>query len=373
MKRGWLTVVFSLLIPLSVSTACRPGDGQAHDGQAHDGQTHDAGRVAPTPAPAEQAGSLKEQAGSLKKIASFDLPGPLGKRFDYLTIDYKHHYLLSAHLGAGNLYVIDLKTNHVVKTIPDVPGIEGVEYAQDVNKVYTSDWLENKIGVVSMDSMTVIKKLPTEAKPDGSAYAEPFRKVYVSDEHGKAEAVVNVDKDEIVKTLKFDSQTGMPQYDPVARKIYVNLQDEELFAIINPADDTVVGRFPVGRCKHNHGMALDPEHHRAFLACEGNDLLTIFDLDANRPIDFLPLPGGPDVVKFDPGLKRIYVACGNGYLSIFQEDDPNHVRKLEDMRVQKKVHSVAVDERTHRVYTPEQEEDGKPVSRMIVYEAVTKP
>jgi hypothetical protein len=35
------------------------------------------------------------------------------------------------------------------------------------------------------------------------------------------------------------------------------------------------------------------------------------------------------------------------------------------------VHTLAVDLRTHRVYTPEQEEDGKPVARMIIYEAVT--
>jgi len=370
MKRGWLTVVFSLLIPLSVSTACRPGDGQAHDGQGHDGQAHDAERVTPTPAPAEQAGSLKEQAGSLKKTASFDLPGPLGKRFDYLTIDYKHHYLLSAHLGAGNLYVIDLKTNQVVKTIPDVPGIEGVEYAQDVNKVYTSDWLENKIGVVSLDSMTVIKKLPTEAKPDGSAYAEPFRKVYVSDERGKAEAVVDVGTDAIIKTLHFDSETGMPQYDPVARKVYVNLQDENIFAVIDPATDTVIGRYPVGQCKGNHGMTLDPENHRAFLECEGNNLMTVFDLDAHKPIAYLPNAPGGDVIKYDPGLKRIYVACSSGSISVFSQDDPNRYRKLEDFPVQKKVHSLAVDFETHRVYTPEQEEDGRPVSRMVVYDAV---
>src|SRR5690348_61639 len=71
---------------------------------------------------------------TLKKVDSFDLPGPAGKRFDYLTIDYDHNYLLSAHLGAGMLYVIDLKTNKVVKAIPGVPGVEGVEYAPDVNK-----------------------------------------------------------------------------------------------------------------------------------------------------------------------------------------------------------------------------------------------
>jgi hypothetical protein len=119
-------------------------------------------------------------------------------------------------------------------------------------------------------------------------------------------------------------------------------------------------------------MALDPEHHRAFLQCEGNNLMTVFDLDAHKPIAHLPTAAGGDVVKFDPGLKRIYVACSSGAISVFQEDDANHFRKLEDFPVQRKVHSLAVDVKTHRVYTPEEQEDGRPVSRMIVYAAVVK-
>src|SRR5713101_4326629 len=165
---------------------------------------------------------------TLKSVSSFDLPGPMGKRFDYLTIDYDDHYLLSAHLAANLLYVIDLKTNQLVKTISDVPGVEGVEYVPELKKVYTSDYYENKIGVIDLKQMKVIKKLPTEAKPDGSAYSARFHKLYVSDERGKAEAVVDVMTDEIIKTLKFDSETGMPQYDPVARKVYVNLQDQNI-------------------------------------------------------------------------------------------------------------------------------------------------
>jgi YVTN family beta-propeller protein len=310
---------------------------------------------------------------TLKQIASFDLPGPAGKRFDYLTMDYEDHYLLSAHLAAGILYVIDVRTNKLVKAIPGVPGVEGVEYVPGLKKVYTSDSGDNKIGIVDLKTMTVIKKLPTEAKPDGSTYAEPFRKVYVSDERGKAEAVVDVDKDEIIKTLKFTSDTGMPQYDPVTRKVYVNLQDDNIFAVIDPATDTVVGRYPVGRCKGNHGMALDPEHHRAFLVCEGNRLLTVFDVDTHKPIAFFPVAAGPDVAKFDPGLGRVYVACSSGAISVIQEDDPDNFRKLEDFPVQKRVHSLAVDIETHRVYTPEQEENGTPVARMIVYDALPTP
>src|SRR5437773_9300752 len=187
--------------------------------------------------------------------------------------------------------------------------VEGVEFVPELKKVYTSNAGDNTIGVIDLKQMKVIKKLPTEAKPDGSAYAAPFHKLYVSDERGKAEAIVDVNKDEIIKTLHFDSETGMPQYDPVARKVYVNLQDENIFAIIDPASNTVVGRYPVGRCKGNHGMTLDPEHHRAFLSCEGNDLLTVFDLDKHQPIAFLPMAGGADVIKFDSGLKRIDLVC----------------------------------------------------------------
>jgi len=305
----------------------------------------------------------------LTKIASYDLPGPGGKRFDYLTIDPDDHYLLSAHLAAGQTYVIDIRTNKIVATVTDTPGAEGVEYVPELKKFYTSNAGDNTIGVVDLKQMKVVKKIQTLAKPDGSAYAAPFHKLYVSDERGKAEAIVDVRTDTIVKTLRFDSETGMPQYDPVAWKIYVNLQDQNTFAVIDPATDDVVAKYQVGKCTGNHGMAVDPEHHRAFLSCEGNELMTVFNLDTHQPIAFLPLAAGPDVIKYDAGLRRIYVACSSGAISIFQMDDPDHVRKLEDFAVQKRVHSLAVDPETHRVYTPEQEEDGKPVARMIVYEA----
>src|SRR5437879_1764031 len=314
----------------------------------------------------------KSPAPTLKKVAQFDLPGPPGKRFDYLTIDADDRYLISAHLAAGQTYVIDLATNKVVATIADTPGAEGVEYVPEMKKFYTSNAGDNTVGVVDLRQMKVVKKIRTEKKPDGSAYAPPFHKLYVSDERGKAEAIVDVTKDAIVKTLHFDSETGMPQYDPVARKVYVNLQDQNIFAVIDPSTDEVVGRYPVGRCKGNHGMTLDPEHHRAFLACEENDLMTVFDLDKHQAIAFLPMAGGPDVIKFDPGLKRIYTGCSSGAISVFQMDDPDHYRKLEDFPVQKKVHSLAVDPQTHRVYAPEQEVDGKPAARMSVYEAVLR-
>jgi len=308
------------------------------------------------------------QAQTLKQIASIDLPGPKGERFDYLTMDDEDHYLLSAHLGPGILYVIDVRSNTLVKAIPGVPGITGVEYVPGLRKVYTSDWGEEKIGVVDLRTMSVIKRLPTAAKPNGSAYAEPFHKVYVSDTLGKAVAIVDVEKDEIVKTLEFKSEIGMPQYDAVSRKMYVNLRSTNEVAEIDPATDKEVAEYPVGKCRGNHGMALDTEHRLAFLSCEGNDLMTVFRLDTHGPIAYFPQAKGGDVIAYDPGLKRIYVACYEGAISVFQEDDATHVRKLGDVAVQKKVHSLAIDPKTHRVYVPEQEHDGVPAARITIFE-----
>ena len=310
-------------------------------------------------------------AQALKKVATIDLPGPKGQRFDYLTMDQEDHYLLSGHLGPGILYVIDVRSNKLVKAIPGVPGITGLEFVPGLKKVYTSNWGENKIGVVDLKQMQVVKRLPTGEKPNGSTYAEPFAKIYVSDTNARQEAVVDIHTDAIVKTLTFDSETGTPQYDPVSRKVFINLRSVNQVAVVDPASDTVVGRYPVAGCQYNHGMALDPEGRRAFLLCGRSHTFTVFDLDAHKSVAHLPLPAGADVVKFDPGLKRAYAACSSGVILVVQEDDPNHFRKLEDFRVQPKVHSLAVDTETHRVYAPEEEEDGKPVARMIVYEPVT--
>jgi DNA-binding beta-propeller fold protein YncE len=309
---------------------------------------------------------------TLRKIATIDLPGPKGERFDYLTMDDEDHYLLSAHLGPGILYVIDVRTNKVVKAIPGVPGITGLEYVPELHKVYTSDWGEEKIGVVDLRSMMVIKRLPTAAKPNGSAYALPFGKVYVVNTLGKAVSIIDVRKDQIIKTLKFSSETGMPQYDSVARRVYVNLRSTNEVAEIDPSTDSIIGKYPVESCQYNHGMAVDSESHRAFLLCGGSKTMTVFALDSHRVVTSLPLAPGADVVKFDPGLKRAYAACSSGVIGVYQEDDADHFRKLEDFPVQKLVHSLAVDSATHRVYAPEQEEGGRPVARMIIYEANQK-
>jgi len=52
-------------------------------------------------------------------------------------------------------------------------------------------------------------------------------------------------------------------------------------------------------------MILDPPHHLAFLVREDNDPFIVFNTATHRAVTHLLLPLEGDVVKYDPGLKRI--------------------------------------------------------------------
>jgi YVTN family beta-propeller protein len=306
----------------------------------------------------------------LKKIGSIDLPSGAGKCFGYLTIDYKHNYLLVAQTDADVLYVIDLKTNKLVKKIEDTPGATDVEYVPELNKIYTSNSRDCTVGVIDMNTFEVIKKIPTTWKAHGITYAPDFKKLYVSDKYSKTLLVIDVVKDEVIKKITFNSKTGMPQYDPVAKKIYLNLPDKNKLAVIDPVKDTLIAQYNVSEndydCSHNNSIELDIKNRRILLGCE-NGTITFLNFGTYKEHTSLGTAGGIDAIKYDPGIKRIYVACSSGAISVIDAFLPI---QLEDFPAPKKTHSLAVDINTHRVYVPVEEENGKAVSKIFIYDAV---
>ena len=301
---------------------------------------------------------------TLKKLTEFDLPGPAGKRFDYLTIDNDDHYLLSAHLAAGQTYVIDLRTNKVVATVSDTPGVEGIEYEPELKKFYTSNAGDNTIGVVDLRQMKVIKKLRTEKKPDGSAYAAPFHKLYVSDEHGGTDTVIDARTNTRVATIPLGGDVGNTQYDPVTKHIFVNVQTRRQLLEIDPTSDKVIARIDLPGAAGNHGLLIEAQQRKAFIACEDNHKLLVLDLATRRISGAFDVGDDPDVLAYDPGLGYLYVAAESGIVSIFNTKS-GPVARLADLNVGSNAHVVAVDSVTHKSYFPLKNVGGRAVLRIM--------
>src|SRR5262245_55213736 len=58
----------------------------------------------------------------LRRVADVRLPGS-PSRFDYQDIDTARRRLYVAHLGAGQVDVVDLESSNVVGVVPDVPAV----------------------------------------------------------------------------------------------------------------------------------------------------------------------------------------------------------------------------------------------------------
>jgi hypothetical protein len=76
-------------------------------------------------------------------------------------------------------------------------------------------------------------------------------------------------------------------------------------------------------------------------------------------------------MRSSPAIQSKAVVA-SGTIFVFQEDVPDHFRKLAHVVVETKVHSLAVDVRTHRVYAPEDQEHGRPVAKVVVFDAMVE-
>ena len=134
-------------------------------------------------------------------------------------------------------------------------------------------------------------------------------------------------------------------------------------ALIENRDNTTLGRYDLKGCSEPHGLLIDSEHRLAFVACEENAKLAVFDLESKSMTGIHTVGADPDVLAFDKGFARLYVSAESGVISVFDERGRN-LEKAGDGSFAPNAHSVAVDSRTHRVYFPLQSVGGKPTLRI---------
>ena len=104
---------------------------------------------------------------------------------------------------------------------------------------------------------------------------------------------------------------------------------------------------------------------------EFRERLAVVDLKTMKVTGTVPVGDTPDVLAFDPGWRRLYVASESGTVSVFTEAGAGLVHE-GDIRIPH-AHTVAVDPRTHLVYLPLQDIGGRPVLRIMTGEPPAGP
>ncbi len=299
----------------------------------------------------------------LVRIRDVPLPGR-ATRFDYQSFDPTAGRLYLAHMGDGTIVVVDTQAEKVVADVPGFPTVTGVLVVPSVKALYASVAGNHEIVVVDTEKLALTRRIPDGKFPDGLAYSPETGKVFVSDESGGVETVIDVRTNERVDTIKMGGEVGNTQYDPASHLVFACVQTRNELVEINPQTDKIQARYPLPGSDHPHGFYIDAAHRKAYIACEGNNKLIVFNMQTHLVEAVFPVGEGPDVLAFDRGLQLLYVACESGVVSAFQYGN-NQLRKIGDLEVGPNSHSVSVDPNTHKVYFPLKNVKGRPLLRIM--------
>jgi YVTN family beta-propeller protein len=310
-------------------------------------------------------GAAASSPGDLPLRRIVDVPlGGHTTRLDYESIDASRHLLFIAHLGDSAVIAFDTQSQRVISRIADVRSVHGVLVVAELGKVYASATGTNEVVAIDEGSLHITSRTPAGIYPDGMAYAPQVRKLYVADEHGNTVTVIDVNTDQRVTTIALGGEMGNVQYDALTKHVFANVQTRHELAEIDTETDKVVARIDLPGAEGNHGLLIDSARRRAFIACEDNDRLLVLNLDTKKVEATFAVGKDPDVLAFDPGPDRLYVAGESGIVSLFTVA-PGAMSKLGEGLVGPHAHVVAVDPATHRSYFPLMNVDGQTVLRIM--------
>jgi DNA-binding beta-propeller fold protein YncE len=341
-----------------------PSGGQTT--RAADSSSTSEPRTATTPAPGRtetaRVASDRSQESVLRLVEDVLLPGS-PSRFDYQGFDPSNGRLYIAHMGAGELLAFDTRTRQVAARAGGLPKATGVIAVPSLHRVYVSAAGAHRVAILEDSTLRTVAVVEGVTFPDGLAFAPDAGKVFVSDEFGRREIVIDVSTNRLRAMVPLNGEAGNTQYDSVRRQILVAVQTRNELVAIDPQSERIAGRYRLAGADHPHGVLIDAPARLAFVANEGNDKLLVVELETMRVTSEYAVGKEPDVLAFDPGLRRLYVASESGVVAVFAEVKGR--LELLGNYTAPEAHSVAVNTLTHEVYLPLANIEGHPVLRIL--------
>src|SRR5947209_6164586 len=160
-------------------------------------------------------------------------------------------------------------------------------------------------------------------------YDSSQKRVYVGFGDGDTAAIGIVDADSgkrLAQEYKVGAHPESFQLEQSGANIYVNVPDLKQIVLIDRKSGAVT-RWPLSM-HANFPMALDEADHRLFVATRSPARMAVFDTNTGKLVVALPCVQDSDDIYYDSARKRIYVSGGEGFISVFQQRDPDRYESI---------------------------------------------
>jgi DNA-binding beta-propeller fold protein YncE len=268
--------------------------------------------------------------------------------WDYLNVDPAGERLYVSH--GTQVEVVDLKTHKLIGTIPNTPGVHGIEVVPAANRGFITCGRTNTCVMFDLKTLKPIgAPIPTGPKPDALFYDAFSQRVFLFSNDGGQSTVLDSRTGAVVGTAALGGDVEAPASDGKGH-IFVNIEDKSEVIEFDAKTLAVLKRYSVAPGEEPTGLGYDPKTNRLFSGC-ANEKLVVTDAKTGRQVAVLPTGKGTDGAVFDPSTNNIIVSNGSGTFTVIHEDTPDKYTVVANVPTARGARTIALDPRTHHLFT----------------------
>jgi DNA-binding beta-propeller fold protein YncE len=285
---------------------------------------------------------------SLVLVQTIDLKGKPG-RLDHLTLDGKGERLFLANKVNNSVEVVDLKAGKPIKQLKGQAGAQGLAYASDQDRLYIALGTGGYCNVFDGKGYQLLKTIKFADDADNIRYHPRTHLVYVAHAE-KALGVIDTEALEVKTDITLPGSAEAFQLEKGRPRLYLNVPSPSQMVVIDTDKNEVITSHPLKMAGGNYALALDEANRRLFIGCRKKPMLVVMDSESGTEVAGVPIPGDTDDVVFDAKRKRIYASCGEGFIAVIKQVDPDHYELVEKIATVKDAHTCCLDPETGRLY-----------------------
>ncbi len=260
------------------------------------------------------------------------VPGAPG-RLDHFTADAKRRRLFVSALGNNTVEVIDVFSGRVIHSIKGLAQPQGPLYVPGFDELYVANAEDGKVRVYDGATYTLRKTIDFGKDPDNLRYDEASKTVFVGfgeDDGGIAMIDPRTDA-RVGQVYKTDGHPESFQVEASGGHIYANVPDAGNVVESIDRKTGAVTKWSLKGLRGNYAMALNEADHRLFTITRKTPMMVVLNTQTGNEVARLRAAGESDDVFFDASRKRIYVVGGQGFISVFQQNDPDHYELISNV------------------------------------------
>lgn len=246
----------------------------------------------------------------------------------------------------GSVEVIDGERGVHSGTIPGCPEASGVLCAQEDQLVFAAARGARKVLVIEATSGDVVEEVVVGQKPNGLTWDFRRKRLLVADVQDFRARLVDPQAGSVITETELPGRPRWCVYDPHADRFLVNIREPACMAVLAADTAAMQPRWPVSSAGP-HGLDLDAEHGRAFVACDGGKVFAL-DLETGRELAGVAIAGEPDAIWYNPDRSRLYVAIGqSGVIDVI---DTRAMAVVQEFPTETGAHTTAFDRLRQLLY-----------------------